>query len=269
MPAGKVDAKSNTTRERALDATALALSLILALALRLPGLSVFLTADEARSWFGRSLIFLHSLATANLANTGPGGDVPFIENVSLSPAPGVTTMWTGALGILIEYARQGFPGPLADFIVTVPFDPLDPAMLVWLRLPNVVLAAGAVGLTFWWSRPLLGRWGALLAAALVALDPFYLALSRVLGHDALVTTFMWLSLVALLRVLIPGPPSTARGSQTRFLILSGVAAGLAFLSKYPAFFIAAFTALALLLGYLSQTPHQPIRSTLNRWIKDV
>jgi hypothetical protein len=175
--------------------------LLLALALRLPGLTVFLTADEARSWFGRSIIFLDSLLHGNLANTAPGGSVPFIENVSLSPAPGVTTMWAGALGILVEYVRQGAPGSLADFVRSLPFDPLDPTMLFALRLPTVLLAVAAVLVTYWWSRPLLGQWGSVLVASFIALDPFYLALSRILGHDALVTTFMWLSLLAFLRVV--------------------------------------------------------------------
>ncbi|NJN99725.1 MAG: hypothetical protein HC875_39295 [Anaerolineales bacterium] len=71
---------------------------VLALALRLPGLTVFLTADEARSWFGRSRIFFEALLRGDWANTAPGGQVPFIENVSLSPAPGVTTMWAGGAG---------------------------------------------------------------------------------------------------------------------------------------------------------------------------
>jgi hypothetical protein len=68
----------------------------LALAFRLPGLTVFLTADEARSWFGRSIIFLDSLARGDFANTRPGGTVAFIDNLSLSPAPGVTTTFASS-----------------------------------------------------------------------------------------------------------------------------------------------------------------------------
>ena len=150
------------------DWLALVVCLILALAFRLPGLTVFLTADEARSWFGRSIIFLDSLSRGDLSNTAPGGTVPYLENVSLSPAPGVTTMWTGAIGIILEYVRQGMPGSLSQFLIDIPFDPLDPAMLFWLRLSGVLIAVVAVGLTYWWSRPLVGRWGALLAAALIA-----------------------------------------------------------------------------------------------------
>lgn len=232
--------------EKRFDRLALLACLLLALAVRLPGLAAFLTADEARSWFGRSIIFLDSLARADWANTAPGGSVAFIENVSLSPAPGVTTMWAGALGLLLVYLGQGGPGSVAEFLRAVPFDPLDPAILPWLRLPGALAAAAAVGLTYWWGRPLLGRWGSLLAAGLLALDPFSLALSRVLGHDALVATFMWLSLLALVNFI--RLQSAVR--RWPFLLLSGGLAGLAFLSKYPALFMGAFTGLALLALYL-------------------
>ncbi len=252
-----------------LDLLALLACLVLALAVRLPGLTVFLTADEARSWFGRSIIFLDSLARHDWANTAPGGEVPYLENVSLSPAPGVTTMWAGAIGLLWEYLRQGMPGPLTKFLPTVPFDPLNPAILIPLRLPGVLIAALAVGLTFWWGRSLLGRWGAFLAAALLALDPFGLALSRVLGHDSLVSLFMWLSLLALLKGMmdeggrmklfyfIPHLPALEWGSS--FSLASGAFAGLAALSKYPALSLGLFVAATTLVVYLRQNK----QATLN------
>ena len=289
--------KNKTTpRPRRFDWLALFVCLLLALAFRLPGLTAFLTADEPRSWFGRSIIFLDSLSRFDWANTGPGGTVPYLENVSLSPAPGVTTMWAGSGGLMVEYIRQGGSGSISRFLAEVPFDPLDPAMLFSLRLPGVLVAAAAVALTYWWSRPLIGRWGALLAAALLALDPFYLALSRVLGHDALVSTFMWLSLLAFLRAMAERGRQTAAGKKrfvlphTPFLLCSGALAGLAFLSKYPALFVGAFVALAMLVVYLLQarTPHPPepapgvafraarfglfasrVTRALDRWIRDL
>jgi hypothetical protein len=73
--------------DKKFDLWALLACLGLALAFRLPGLTVFLTADEARSWFGRSIIFLDSLARGDWANTGPGGQVPFIEKCFAQPGP--------------------------------------------------------------------------------------------------------------------------------------------------------------------------------------
>jgi len=269
------DGQQQLNKTSHLDLLASGTCLLLALAFRVPGLTVFLTADEARSWFGRSIIFLDSLLRMDWMNTGPGGSVPYIENVSLSPAPGVTTMWTGAIGIILQYWRQGAPGSLAQFLIDLPFDPLDPAMLFSLRLPGVLVAVAAVGLTYWWARSLLGRWGAWLTAALIALDPFHLALSRVLGHDALVSTFMWLSLLAFLRAI--NEPASAKLLASRrltthssYLLVSGACAGLAFLSKYPALYLGGFVALAMLIVYLIQPGGvtSPV-SVFSRWFRDL
>jgi hypothetical protein len=269
-----------------IDWFALLICLSLALAARLPGLTVFLTADEARSWFGRSIIFLDSLARGDWANTAPGGQVPYLENVSLSPAPGVTTMWAGALGLLWEYARQGMPVSLTEFLPSVPFDPLNPAILIPLRLPGVLVAVLAVGLTYGWGCTLLGRPTAFLAATLLALDPFGLALSRVLGHDSLVSLFMWLSLLAFLRAILPAtadwlnppqPSSILHPLSSSFILLSGVFAGLATLSKYPALSLGLFLAIMMLIVYARQwltNRHSPtdlnlkslIFNLLGRWL---
>jgi len=239
----------------------------LALSFRLFDLTSFITADEARSWYGRSIIFLDALSHGEWANTAPGSKVPYLENLSLSPAPGVTTMWAGSLGIWLIYLRQGMPLPLTEFLQTIPFDPLEPAMLVWLRLPSVLVSVIAVGITFWWGRTIIGQLGAVLAAGLIAVDPFYLALGRILGHDAMVATFMWLSLLAVMRYIwgLQKADSSSQalweGLKNReslhsygFLVTSGVLAGMAVLSKYPALFMGAFVAFVLLMFYLTRTP---------------
>ncbi len=243
------------------------LCLMLALAVRLPGLTTFLTADEARSWFGRSIIFLDALSRGDWANTAPNSKVAYIENVSLSPAPGVTTMAMGAIGLLWEYWRQGATVPLSQFLQTIPFDPLEPTMLFSLRLPGVLVAVLAVGLTFWWSRPLLGESGAFLTATLLALDPFQIALSRVLGHDALVATFMWLSLLAILdfRFWILDCSANPK-SKIQNLIVSAIFAALAALSKYPALFIAPFIALTILSRYLWHVSRNPTSANLKFYL---
>ncbi len=222
---------------------------LLALAPRLPGLDVFLTADEPKAWFGRSIQFLDAIARADWNATYD------------SPAPGVTTMWAGALGLLFEYLRRGNIGVyVTDFLRQVPFDPLDLAMLPLIRLPIVLLVAWAAPLTYLWGRSFLGERVAILTACLLALDPFLLALSRVLGHDALVATFMWLSLLALLRGM------RDRGFARRFLALSGALAGLAFLTKYPSLLLGAFVLVALLALRLAQG-HSP-RHSVGEWLLD-
>src|SRR5262245_55618175 len=168
---------------------------LVALLPRLLQLDVFLTADEPKSWSGRSIQFLTALSQARWHETFD------------SPAPGVTTMWAGSLGLLIDYARHGFPGSLTHFLAHVAFDPLDPAILPLIRLPVVLLAALTAVLTYLWGREGFGETPALLAALFVALDPFLLALTRILGHDGLVTLFMWLSLLAFLKAIATPTPS--------------------------------------------------------------
>ncbi|NJN99724.1 MAG: glycosyltransferase family 39 protein [Anaerolineales bacterium] len=190
--------------------------------------------------------------------------------------------------MVLEYLRQGAPGSLSQFGRTIPFDPLDPADAFSLRLPGVLVAAAAVGLTYYWSRPLLGRWGAFLAAGLLALDPFSLALSRVLGHDAFASTFMWLSLLTLIRATASQQTnrfekhlnyplsSTLYLPSSIFLLFSGAFAGLACLSKYPALSIGLFTAVTMLLTCLWQNKINGTRTTYHRlskvlghWLKDM
>ena len=229
--------------ERARDTMLAVFSGLVALAPRLPGLDVFLTADEPKSWFGRSIMFLDALARADWAATFD------------SPAPGVTTMWAGSTGLLLAYARQGFPGSLADFLAALPFDPLDPAILPLVRLPIVLTAVLTAVLTYLWGKSFLGRPAAFLAALFIALDPFLLALSRILGHDALVAMFMWLSLLAFLRAVsyqrsaIHNSQFTIHNSQL-FIVVSGAFGGLAFLSKYPSLSLGAFIAVVMLILHL-------------------
>lgn len=232
---------------------------LLSLSLRLPGLSAFLTADEPKSWFGRSIQFLNAVATHNWAATFD------------SPAPGVTTMWAGAIGLLLEYYRAGAFAPLSDYLLKVPFDPLNPAILPLVRLPGVLIAALAAAFTFWWGRRVWGRTAALLAACLLALNPFLLALSRVLGHDALVALFMWLSLLVFLRAIQTPQPESATSLFTihysPFIALSGALGGLAFLTKYPSLSLGAFIAVTLLILRLRSA--QPKQTALKRWLADV
>lgn len=222
---------------------------LVALVPRLAGLDVFLTADEPKAWFGRSIQFLEALAHADWAATFD------------SPAPGVTTMWSGAIGLLLQYVRQGSPGGnLVDFLHRVPFDPLDASILPLIRLPIVLVAALAAVLTYLWGRSFLGQKGAVLAALFLALDPFLLALSRVLGHDALVAVFMWLALVAFLRARQQGD------FDRRFLAISGALGGFAFLTKYPSLFLGAFVVVTM--AVLRMCQRQPPRRAAGSWLVD-
>jgi len=114
-------------------------------------------------------------------------------------------------------------------------------VLAAVRLPTVVLVSLAVVGIYLLLRRLFDDKIALLSAALVALDPFYLAYSRLLHHDALATTFITLSLLSLMVYL-------ERGRSRGYLLLSGLTAGLAFLSKASSLFLIPFMVWPILLS---------------------
>lgn len=217
-----------------------AMLFVLAWVPRTLALDRFVTTDE-RKWLARSGNFLQALNSGQFAATFQ------------REHPGVITMWLGALGI-----RTAFP----DYTAHAPpqFGWKDEEIEPWLRArghqPIDVMAAGrryvalvtalAVALCY----PLLRRLFddellALSATALIALDPFFVGLSRLLHVDALATGFTTLALLAFLAWLW-------RGRSRGLLVASAVAAALAWLTKSPALFLAPFLGLLALAAALSR-----------------
>ena len=109
----------------------------------------------------------------------------------------------------------------------------------------VIFTSIVIVIIYFLVRRLWGWKMAFLGTAFIALDPHLLSLSRIIGHDAPVAMFMTVSLLLLLL-------STQRESSSpnRFwLIASGLAGGLAWLSKSPAFFLGPFVALYLWISF--------------------
>ncbi len=200
----------------------------LALIPRFWGLGVTVTTDEP-GWVARSARFASALLSGNLADT------------YLTSHPGVTTMWTGAAGLLAAHLFQdrSSMGSLSDFLAAVSTDPFQAPLFPAARFLTALLTSACVVAVYFLVGKLFDHETALLSAIILALDPFYLAHSRVIHHDALVTTFMTLSILCLAVYL-------GRRGGRLYLILSGLALGLAFLSKASALFLAPFLGLSLL-----------------------
>ncbi len=190
------------------------------------------TADETK-WVARAANFSTALSEGDLANTYQ------------SEHPGVTTMWAGTLGlkaIFSDYAAQN-PGQLAPH-------ELDQFLFDHGRTPLQALASGrqvmvlfnalTLTLVLFYAWKLLDLQTALLAALFSALAPFFAALTQLMHLDGLAGSLMLLSLMAFL--------SYANRLRKRDLLLSGIAAGLAWLTKTPAF---ALGPILLLLAFLS------------------
>jgi 4-amino-4-deoxy-L-arabinose transferase-like glycosyltransferase len=185
---------------------------LLALAPRAVAPGRFVTVDEAYHWFERARLFLRAVRAGDWAATNLVGH------------PGVTTMWLGALGVAAHQTLAGWG------LAAWP----DPELLrVMLRLPVALATSLCVALGYGLLRRLLPARVALLAALLWAGDPFLVAHAQLLHVDALLTSFMTLSLLAaLLAFGLQGGPGG--GLRWPALVASAVAGGLALLTKSPA-----------------------------------
>jgi 4-amino-4-deoxy-L-arabinose transferase-like glycosyltransferase len=217
--------------------------LVLALVPRAYDLARFVTADEAK-WVYRSAQFLAALRSGDLAAT----------NVNLTPA--VTTTWLGSLGLTLFYQinQASIQIPFDDWLRSLPEFRAELPLLVAVRWPVVVFTALGIVATYWLLRRLFSHHVAVLAAALMALDPHLVALSRILGHDAPTAVFMPLSILYLGLALKRANEQWQNQNSGLFLdaaapllgcALSGLMAGLAFLSKAPALFLVPFTGLII------------------------
>jgi 4-amino-4-deoxy-L-arabinose transferase-like glycosyltransferase len=196
--------------------TAIAIMLI-ALIPRLSQLNDFYTIDEAYHWQFRVEQFSKALAAGDWAATNQTGH------------PGVTTMWLGSLGRWLGQQagieRQGFAGIGADY-------------LAMLRLPLAIVNSLGAGFGFLLLSRLL-RWPeAALAGFLWATSPFLVGFGRLLHLDGLLTTWMALSTLALL-------VSFQKKHRERYLMLAGMFAGLALLTKAPSLILLPFSGLAI------------------------
>jgi 4-amino-4-deoxy-L-arabinose transferase-like glycosyltransferase len=217
---------------------ALRLPLLIFLAALLPrlyALDAFLTIDEVK-WAEGAAQFLLALRSGDLAQT------------YWHFFPGITIAWGGALTLWVRCLAAPDVGQCAQGTVEH-----LPAAIGWLRLTPVILTSLGVSGVYLLGRKLLPGKIPVVAALLLAFDPFFIAHSRILNGDALVAILMFLSLLAFLSYWLrvapsnkihpsssPGAPRSAVLHPS--LLLSAVLAGLALLTKLPAPLIGLFIA---------------------------
>ncbi|MEM7028328.1 MAG: glycosyltransferase family 39 protein [Chloroflexota bacterium] len=219
---------------------------VLAFIVRSINLGQFLTTDEPRGWLGWSIEFMQALMTGQLQET--------YQHYS----PGVTLMWSGGIGLWLNYLfSNGSASSFAEFLQALPFDPIDPQVIYWFRLPNTFVGAASVGLAYPFAKKLLGPAVALIGCLLLLFDPLSIGMNRILGHDGLATAFMTISALAALVFFI-------YRDESRYtpLIVSAIAAGLAFLAKSTALFLLPYVGLIVLVTWLFH------RKKLNLLLKD-
>lgn len=188
----------------------------------------FVTWDEP-AWVFRSAHFIGALAEGELASTMQSGH------------PGVTTMWIGALSLLWRQwvGGQAITEQLTAVQALSAYDAIDADSLRLLvaLLPQakagLPLAHALIALSVWLLLRRLLDWRyALVAVSLLVLDPYYMGLSRLLHLDALMAGLM---LVAVLAAA-----AFARDRHCRYLVIAGVATGLAVLTRTVAGIVVLF-----------------------------
>ena len=202
---------------------------------RLVAVGQYITPDEL-NWVHRSVRFHQALGSGHLAETLTTGH------------PGVITTWLGAVGIQIQLWLQPSDAATYDWITH----------LAWLAPENTVafpklatfLSAGRVMVALVNSLGLIAIWGlarrlvrtgvAAGFALLLAVDPFVAGLSGLLHVDGLMTTFVAISLLALVVGL--------QDMDWRFTAICGAAAGCAILAKSAALTLLPFVALIFLFS---------------------
>lgn len=237
--AGSV-APSTTTRTRATWQTILA-ALVVAVAVWLPrGLELnrFVTPDES-IWLMRSANFYQALNVGKLDSTFQHGH------------PGVMVMYAGMAGYLWKFPEyvdqvdiQYHSGDLfVENLEALGQSPLN--LLTAGRTFALLLNVIVLTLAFLYARRLIGLWPALISFLLIAFDPFYIGLTRILHPDSLLSTMMLLATLAFMTYLFAG-------RRTADLIAAGVYTALSWLTKTPAFFLIPLVGLLTLIEFV---PH--------------
>lgn len=207
---------------------------VLALVPRALNLTAYVAPDEAK-WVLRSAHFLLSLRSGDFGAAASQVATPQVDVL----APAVTTMWTGAIGLLAKHWVQGGGIPLNDYLAALPYQNSDQLPLdfyPWTRFPTVIITALFVAAFYFLLRKLMASETIpLMAAILLALDPFFVNYSRVIHHDALVTVFM----VSSLLLMFVYWQETGIG----WVLLSGVMLGLAVATKPTSLFLILFVGL--------------------------
>ena len=150
--------------------------------------------------------------------------------------PGVATMWLSGIGMKLFAWREGLS---SDQVLGIA--PTQPGTLTAAVAAGVIPLAFVIAFCIALSYVLIGRTAgrrvALAGSCLLALDPFFITYSKVLHVDALLAAFMLIAVLFLLSYL--------QRARRLDLILSGLFAGLSFLSKSPSLFLIPYAALAV------------------------
>lgn len=197
------------------------LSLVLILFVtRIFSLDRFVTTDEI-AWFFRSGNFYYAVSHGEFAQTDFG------------PSIAVFTLWINSLAFLTKFPM--FRGLGQGYLEN--YDPYwsvifsnnnisELSVVAMGRLLMVLSLIVLALLIYWYLYRSVGTIPALTSSLFIALNPFYIALSRTSHLDAPMGTFLLVSILSYHAFVY-------QGKWKIDLVISGVSGGFSFLSKLP------------------------------------
>jgi hypothetical protein len=225
----------------------LAVILLVTVSLRTLQLDLFYARDELLHW-RQSDDFFIALWQGDLKGTNTG-----------SVYPQVTVFWLQTVLNVAKYFVGLASSGQQAVIEAVINAPRSLAELSERRLVIGLATSAQVLGIYWLATRLFGRRVGWLGAFLIALNPWFLAESRVFRAEAFAAGFMVLSILAWLVYL--------KESRWTFLVLSGVMAGWAMLTKVSSAFLVPIVALLFLLDWLlgaNEDKLAGLRTTVSR-----
>ncbi|MBI1833769.1 MAG: phospholipid carrier-dependent glycosyltransferase [Candidatus Andersenbacteria bacterium] len=192
----------------------------LALFLRLPGLGQFMTVDE-QLWMLRSGEYWDKLLQGDFKGT------------FVTTHPGATITWLSGAGIVIQEQRLQTGIDTSNIA----------AFRMYALLPIVLVSALLIGAAAVYLTRLFSSVGGILAALLVAIDPYLVGMNQITHADALLGLFMLNAALSFLVAI------RARSS----LLPAGIFTGLALATKtLPSLWLFIFFGVVLLAEYVPQ-----------------
>jgi hypothetical protein len=200
---------------------------------RLPGLGSDMFNTDVWKWKMRIYNFSNGIFNLNFEET--------LQRYH----PGVTLMWLGTLGVkLNSFYYKVFlgiqpPDDNIEFIFNLHF---------FQKLVIVFALAVTISFIFYALRKMFGAKYAVIFSTLLILEPFYIALTRVVHLEGLMSTFLLASLVWLYFSLNIAAESSG-GKKNSALVVSALFAALAVLTKTSALIFLDFAAAMILLHF--------------------
>lgn len=224
---------------------------VIFLAPRLPKIDSFVTLDEP-SWLSQGANFYYALGQREF------------ENTVYEYQPAVTTMSIISLAMHIYFPEyrglgQGYfdyeKNTLESFMESHNKDPL--ILLKYSRIIQVFFLLILFLVIYYLLQRLIPKWIAFFALTFASLDPFWMAHARMMDHEAMVSSFVIISILSLIVYF-------TQDKKNIFLLLSGFSAGFAQLTKSSAIAMLATIGILLLIQMYQERGQGWLKAFLNQ-----